>query len=288
MNKVIFIADEYANNTALLQNLGEVHTLGGAEQDDLGMLTYLEEKVGHITRGKCADLVSINKDFTYLIANFATLSEKVKEDFIAAKNYVIYEHDHKYCSLRNPGLYQDCVVPEHLKTNIQFFKNAKAVFCMTKYHKEIMDKNIECNSIALNGSFWTADELNFISNNNAGDNKLDSWFIYGNDSYHKGLQQGIKYAQDNNLNYGVVVNQETRTEFLQQLSRYKGLIFMPLSPETCSRLTVEARMLNLLVKTNTLTGAAHEPWFKLAGDDLIEEFKKVLMPNSINIIKSYL
>lgn len=287
MNKVIFISDYYANNTALLQNLGTKHKLGGAEQDDLAMLFHLEKKLGKIPKIECSKIQNIDPEYIYLIANFATLKEKHKQVLVKHKNYVIYEHDHKYCATRNPGLYKDCIVPDNLKTNIGFYENAKAVFCMTNYHKIIMDKNILCNSIALNGSFWTPEELSFIELCTL-EKKNDRWFIYGNDSYHKGLQQGIAIAEQNNLNYSIVKNQNTRKEFLRELSKHYGLIFQPMSPETCSRLAIEAKMLNLKVITNSFTGAAHEPWFSMCGTDLIEETKNKLMPASINIIASYL
>lgn len=287
-NKVIFLADEFTNSSsALLQSLGNNHVLGGAEQDDFAMLTYLEDKIGPITKTKCSELKTIDPSYVYLIANFASLSEYAKSIFIQFKNYVIYEHDHKYCKTRNPGLYIDYVVPSEAQCNLEFYNSARAVFCMTKLHKEIMDLNIECNSVKLDGSFWTTEELNLIEKLSTNP-KNNKYFIYGNESYHKGLAPSINKAQELNLDFDIIPNQNTREEFLTILSTYKGLMFQPLSPETCSRLAVEARMLGLHVITNAMTGAASEDWFMSEGNAYIDMFRKVLMPHSIDIITSYL
>ena len=45
---------------------------------------------------------------------------------------------------------------------------------------------------------------------------------------------------------------------------------MPLSPETLSRVVVEARMMNMAVVSNKNVGATYEPWFKLKGEKLID------------------
>ena len=52
----------------------------------------------------------------------------------------------------------------------------------------------------------------------------------------------------------------------------KSLVFLPETPETLSRVIVEARMMNMGVVTNKLVGAASEPWYSLKGHDLIKVF----------------
>ena len=59
-------------------------------------------------------------------------------------------------------------------------------------------------------------------------------------------------------------------DFLDQLSNNRIFVFLPKTPETLSRVVVEARMMGMSVRTNGLVGASHEPWFELKGDDLIE------------------
>ena len=47
-------------------------------------------------------------------------------------------------------------------------------------------------------------------------------------------------------------------------------MFLPQTPETLSRVVVEARMLGCSVITNNMIGATQEPWFDLKKDNLID------------------
>ena len=65
-------------------------------------------------------------------------------------------------------------------------------------------------------------------------------------------------------------------EFLAKLSEYRGVVILPGHPEPTPRVAVEAKMLNCEVYSNPVTlGVAHEEWFKLSGDELIEEVKTI-------------
>ena len=61
------------------------------------------------------------------------------------------------------------------------------------------------------------------------------------------------------------------------------MVFFPKTPETLSRIIVEARMMGMMVITNNLVGASKEEWFKLRGEDLIEVMtqKRRDIPNII-------
>ena len=52
------------------------------------------------------------------------------------------------------------------------------------------------------------------------------------------------------------------------------MIFFPKTPETLSRIVVEARMMGMSVVTNNLVGATKEDWFSLKGAELIEVMKE--------------
>jgi len=63
----------------------------------------------------------------------------------------------------------------------------------------------------------------------------------------------------------------------------KALVFFPKTPETLSRIVVEARMMDMRVITNKLVGASREDWFKLRGEELIEvmEAKRQQIPGLV-------
>ena len=50
-------------------------------------------------------------------------------------------------------------------------------------------------------------------------------------------------------------------------------MFLPKTPETLSRIIVEARMAGMSVTTNNNVGASKEDWFKLKGKELIEKMR---------------
>ena len=59
-------------------------------------------------------------------------------------------------------------------------------------------------------------------------------------------------------------------DFLERLGANKFLIFLPKTPETLSRIAVEARMMGMSVVTNKNVGASKEEWFSLKGMELID------------------
>lgn len=283
---VVFVADEFANNSTLVQNLGTSHKLGGAEQDDAAMLWYVSQVIGDIPKVSCRDLVP-DPDEMYLIANFATMPEATKQQLEKYGNYMLYEHDHKYCLSRNPSFFNDFKVPVDQLCNLSFYKDARLVMCMTKFHQDIVARNVRCKLDNIGGSFWTNEEFDLIGKLRT-NKKNEKAFVYDNVSPHKGLSQSEDYCLAMGITYDKLPNQETRTAFLSQMSQYSRLVFMPQSPETCSRLVVEAKMMDLIVTTTRYVGAIHEPWFRLQGQELIDHLKNVVTPMATNKIVSCL
>ena len=276
---VVFIADEFANNSTLEQNLGTSHRLGGAEQDDAAMLWYVSKEVGEIPRIQCPEFKDPNPDEFYIIGNFATMSEIVKAQLAALGNYIIYEHDHKYCATRNPSVWSKFKVPEDELRNLEFYECAKLVICMTKFHQDIVAKNVTCRLDNIGGSFWMPKEFNLFKQLSF-KKKQQRDFVYDNVSPHKGLSQSENYCQSMGLPYDKLPNQDTRMGFLERMAEYNRLVFMPQSPETCSRLVVEAKMMGLTATVTPYIGAAHESWFKLNGPQLVDHLEKFVIPEA--------
>ena len=63
-------------------------------------------------------------------------------------------------------------------------------------------------------------------------------------------------------------------KFIDALSRYSIYVFFPLIPETLSRVTLEAKMLNLAIITNQNTAAIYEDFYEKSGVELIELMEK--------------
>ena len=90
---------------------------------------------------------------------------------------------------------------------------------------------------------------------------------------HKNTTDAIKYCQVKGLEYNLIPP-DIPTKFLKHLGSYSTLVFFPKTPETLSRIVVEARMMGMATKTTKNIGAIHEDWFDKKGLDLIQYIRK--------------
>jgi len=84
----------------------------------------------------------------------------------------------------------------------------------------------------------------------------------------KGVPEAISFCIEENYDYDLVYDDDYY-RFLWKLSENQALAFYPLTPETCSRVTLECKMMNMKVFITKLVGASHEPWFEKHGVELI-------------------
>ena len=85
---------------------------------------------------------------------------------------------------------------------------------------------------------------------------------------HKNTADAVKYCEATQRPYNLVKSSDYKT-FLRELGSNETFVFFPKTPETLSRIVVEARMMGMGVIVNKLIGATQEPWYKLKGDELI-------------------
>ena len=226
-----------------------------------------------------------HKDCFFIISNFALLTDDCKNT-LSDLDYLIYEHDHKYIRQRNPAFFKDFQAPLHEIVNYYFYKNAKKIICQSDFHKEIIKKNLQLdNIISVGGNLWPdkiLEKIRLLSKNN----KDQKYSIMGSNTPHKNTQGSVKHCVKQDKQYEVI-SDKNYEKFLEKLSRNEGFVFLPKSPETLSRVVVEARMLGCKVITNQMVGAAAEEWFNLKGEHLIEymfEKKKEIASIVENII----
>tara|TARA_Y100000593_G_scaffold83418_1_gene157147 strand:+ start:410 stop:1267 length:858 start_codon:yes stop_codon:yes gene_type:complete len=208
----------------------------------------------------------------YIISNFLFLKEEVK-DRLQKEKYVIYEHDHKYLFHRNPSLYEEYLAPPSDIINMSFYKNSNAVMCQSAFHKNILQKNLKIeNVINLSGNLWSEELLNLMADISKKEKK-DRCSIMDSPIDHKNTAAAIGYCRYKNYEYDLIPHMATK-DFLREVGKNNKLIFFPKTPETLSRITVEARMMGMSVIGNKNIGATREPWFKSKGLELIEVMKK--------------
>ena len=261
--KINFIADFF------LKDMIEAGIPGGGELNNHEVIITLREK-GHTVETINTFSTSpswIRKRDNFIIANFLHLSEECK-NLLLNKNYLIYEHDHKYIMSRDPGLYKDFVAPKDQIINLEFYEKAKAVLCQSNLHMEIIKKNIGLNNlINLSGNLWSTDSLEHMKKISQ-EIKKDKYCILASTVGHKNTSDAMKYCKIKKYDY-VLVSDLNYYNFLSKMGENKTFVFFPKTPETLSRVTVEARMMNMKTITNNKVGASKEPWFKFKGEELI-------------------
>lgn len=247
MNDVCFVADLFAN-----QILG-----GGELNNDVAIIelakTYNIKKINsHLVD---LNFLKQNKNASFIVSNFINLTQESKDYLSNECSYIIYEHDHKYLKGRNPAIYEefDYKAPFDEIINFDFYRNARTTLCQSKFHSEIVKRNLNIDNITnLGGNLWSdADFENFESFSRT--EKKDKCSIMNSAIEHKNTAGAIKYCIHKNYEYDLIGG-SAYYDFLRNVSKNDKFVFFPLTPETLSRVVVESRMMNMKVITNKRVG----------------------------------
>jgi len=274
MTNFLFVADFFADEVP-----------GGGELNNEVLIDELSKRFD-VKKIKSNDLQNLTeyKNYKIIVANFINLHENVKLGLVNRGNYVIYEHDHKYLKTRNPARYKNYIAPKDDIINEDFYSNANAVLCQSKLHKQIILKNLNINNVVnLSGNLWDESLIKCLESG-LSVVKKDRAAIMLTNNWHKNTKGAVEYCKKNGLEFELLLP-NTHKEFLQQLSKNKSFVFLPKTPETLSRVAVEARMMNLSLITNNNLGAASEEWFNLKGKDLIDYVFKKMKPQIVKKIE---
>ena len=204
-----------------------------------------------------------------IVSNFINLTRDCIDELTHNHQYIIYEHDHKYLKNRNPAEFDSYKAPPDQLINVDFYKNAKAVFCQSSFHEEIIKKNLDISTTCnVSGNLWSLDSLEVLKVL-ARKEKRDRFSILNSPTWHKNTATTAFYCDKKGFDYDLISSPDYN-KFLSMLSSNDKFIFLPKTPETLSRVVVEARMLGVKVLTNKNVGAVYEPWFAMKGEELIE------------------
>jgi hypothetical protein len=245
--------------------------IGGGELNDYELCKILKQKftvAKHLSANLSLKILKKHKNSFLLISNFFGLKTDVYQEIVTNRTYAIYEHDHKYLRSRNPASYTNYTAPKNELVNKNLYLNAKAVFCQTTFHKSIIEKNTGLkNIISVGGNLWSEESLEILESM-ALKQKKDKFSIMDTSNWHKNTADAVKYCIAKKYQYDLV-KPAPYAAFLQNLGNNKNFIFLPKTPETLSRIVVEARMCGMNVIVNKNVGAKYEDWFSLKGVELI-------------------
>jgi hypothetical protein len=193
---------------------------GGAEACDNEIIKYL---TNNNIEYKFIESIKFNnngnsKDF-YIISNFTYLSYESKK-FLSNKKFIIIEHDYKFLEERNPVKYFNFIVPKQKRINVKFYYDAIAVFAQSKFHGEIIKKNLPfANVVNLTGSFFSTDNLEIIKKYK-NITKNDKYFIYNSPNFIKGTIESENFCKKNNIEYDLIDHADYEN-FINTIAKYK-------------------------------------------------------------------
>ena len=272
MSKICFVADFFSD---------EVN--GGGELNNEEFIKIATSRGYKVEKVKSQHLSTNHiKNNFIIMGNFIGLSEKNKIDLISTGNYSIYEHDHKYLTTRDPSYFEEFKAPTSSLCNVDFYNQAKAVFCQSKLHSEIVTKNLpKANVENLSGNLWDKETLQFIleCSKREKQNKVSIW---NSSNPIKNTSDAKKYCMAKGYEYDLIGNLPYKA-FLSKMFENNCFVFFPTTVETLCRVVVEARMAGMKTVTNKKIGAISEPWFQLRGPELVEEMylKRQTIPEKV-------
>jgi len=277
---IVFIADFF-----LEQGIN-----GGAEAFNDELINMLKLKgydVRKINSNKFQPSM-VSDDHFYIVSNFMNLREESKSALVS-KSYVILEHDHKYVSTNDPSKFVNMIAPFKEIINKSFFEGAICVFCQSKIHAEVLQKNLLLDNIVNIGcNLWSEERLDFLETL-VGTEKTKKNVILYSDNKNKGMPYAVQYCESNGIEYEFIMPCEYQ-EFIKQLAQSERVFFFPQWLESFNRVIIEARILGCKVTSNKLIGATSEPWFRnykgLELAHFLREKREEICEKFINVIES--
>ena len=123
--EIIFIADFFAD-----QVLGG----GGLNNEELiNILSGLGHRVKKLNSHTVTpEFIEQHRTHCFIVANFINLSLQSRQR-LHDKKYIIYEHDHKYLTTRDPGHFKDFKAPPEAVINQEFYQKACTSWSRLKY-----------------------------------------------------------------------------------------------------------------------------------------------------------
>ena len=270
--KILLISDEEYS----------IKNNGGAECNNYEIIKLLNSsgiKCDFLTTHEFNNKAAFINDYDlYIVSNFYFISENAKT-FLYGKKYIITEHDYKFVRERNPCFYPNLTVPPEKVVHLDFYKNAKFVLVQSNFQKEVFGRSIKLdNIINFSGNLWSDDTLDLILSLSKNPKNGKAAILGEGDYRIKGRDVSIEFCKKVHLKYELLPKTDHQS-FLNNLSKYSTYVFFPRSPETLSRVCIEARLMGLSVITSDYTAAVHESFFDYESDKMIEYIKN--KPNQI-------
>jgi len=265
---------------------GISHSSGGAEKTIKVLLNSLsgEFDVQFIDSERLTEeFINDNMSKLWVFGNYYHLIQNELIGVFARNeiDYVVVEFDYKFLPCRNIELLklatgEDFVYDEWSRSVDHFLSSAKVVFFMSqKQLRKHIDNLKELNEekcVAINSCF--EDDFYNLIEQLRGTKKDIVVGIYGQKTPQKGAQNAIDYCHKNLIyNYVDIYGENDYSSFLANLSRCENLVFLPNGGDSCPRLIIEAKLLDVNVICNENVEHLGDEWWALDKDQMVRHLK---------------
>ena len=264
-DKIILISDFFIDDF-----------VGGAALNDEEIFKLLSKRFDVYkikSRYLYEGFIQENLDSFFIISNFFGINPELRNLIQKNCKYILYCHDYKFVQHTNPALYPNFEVSPNELINVDFHWGAHRIICQTQFQKDIYDRNLNRphKTINFSGNLCSEESLDLLESL-CDKEKNDRAVVIDSPYPQKGTQASAEFCKDKQWNFDIIKDPNYES-FLNKLSSYSKLVFHPTTPETCCRLILEAKMMNVEVVTNKLIGASYEDWYCLNGKDLINKMR---------------
>lgn len=264
MKKIGFIADFYQDQLP-----------GGGESNDMNLIKHLKTNNTVLCyKSNEVSIKDLNTLDVVIIGNFVLLPQEIKQYLINNKKYIIYEHDHKYVATRDPSVFLNFEIPKYQIVNSDFYEGSYCTVVLSQICKDVLKLNLPNVKVDNIGcSLWSEEKFLLLEKLSKAKKNEKTCIMYS-DNPTKNYLKAKNYCLLKNIDYDSIPN-KNHSDFLEALSMYRTLLFLPKVLETFSRLCCEAKMMNVNVMTNRkLIGFYSEPSSEQSGIELINTMKE--------------
>ena len=268
-----------------LSDFFEQHLLGGAELNDGVLINHLnrDHTVVNLVSGVTTVEDVSRVDFV-IVSNFVNAKREVMEYVVNNKPYLLYEHDHKYVTNRDPSKFKDFKIPEEHIVNRGLYAKARRVICLSSSQTSIIRSNLGIDNLEnISCSLWSTDRFKLLRKLST-TVKNDTFAIMDSANPIKNTALAVQMCTEKGIKHELIQSND-QVEFLTKLAGYEGLVFLPGVLESRSRWVTEAKMLGCkILTTPKKLGAAYEDWFHLSGLELIDVMENNVA-NALNLFE---
>lgn len=254
---------------------------------NLTILSMFEDRINDTVKISAGNLTKLDvlqhSDKIWIIGNLMGLVQKQDDAFETlfdtVKKIVKIEFDYNFCQYRGEIPHQKlgntkCSCPYGI-TGIdrlasiydRIIQQTKHIFFMSERQRSIYANHmplLDFSKTTILSSCFSRNSLELFESLK-GKPKNDKYAILqGFGGWHsaaKGCDEAKNFCIANKLQYDILPVQKYE-DHIRNLSKYKGIVFLPIVDDTCPRAIIEARLLGLDVITNINCQHVTEWWWK--------------------------